>query len=153
MNQNENILEMLGAETGKISELQAKLTASGLSIRPFSFSDESPMIQLNEARNEVKLLENLIARVAAPAPVVIPPLAAAPAPATPSAENKASLTDAEMSKLSWTNRVLLAQGNLSVEQARTILAGKPAAKKDAKSLTERCLDQSTELEDRRAGRK
>lgn len=172
---NSRILEELGASLYRIEELHSQLSARGLKLKPFvEAKGEAVVLQLGNARQEVKALEVLLAR--APEPTPAAQTQAAPAQPTPTPATKAdvpNLTADELRQLPWTSRIQFAQGCLSAEDARALIANKspgptltdvcrtakaPKETKAApdltgKTLTEQCRLLSTEVEDRRAGRK
>jgi len=137
VNQAFLMLETLGAELEKIPKLQAKLASTGQTVRPFPQSkSNNPIEQLLEARKEVAMLENLIARAPVTA-TATPPVTAN----TDTVVAQENLTDQEIvSRLTWTDKCRLAQGKLSVEEARAKIAG-PAK---GPTLTEQCRAAKTQ---------
>jgi len=138
-----DLLHELYENEGKIITLHAQLAARGIPFEAIKLSEKT-ITALLQSRKEVQLLEDLLAGKIQPKnPVTVP---AKPTSSTPSQTNNATLTEAEISQLSWTNQVIFAQGKMSIETARSLIAEKaskatPQSLQTGKTqnLTEQCI--------------
>ena len=124
-----NILEMLDSERSKIQAIESQLAKKGMFMKTYR-SDETKnhVEQLHDARQQVKFLDQLIA--SNPMLVAVTPPQPAPVQApVPTPAPVAKLSNAEVSRLNWTMQVHYAQGKLSDDQAREIIASRDNPKK------------------------